>query len=634
MSPPPLRAGVGLKPDHYRAALEAGGGDPPSSTDDLEGFWLEVHPENYMTPGGPRLPWLDAIAARWPVSLHGVGASLGGAEPVDAGHLECLKALVDRVRPALVSEHVAWSGWGGTYFADLLPLPATREALDRLVANIDQMQTALGRPILIENPALYLSLHGDLEEPELLVEACRRTGCGLLLDVNNVFVSATNLGRDPVAYLDAIPADLVGEIHLAGHAPDARLGDALLIDSHGAPVAEAVWRLYEHALARLGPKPTLIERDANLPPFPELMAERGRAQDLLSEHVEPLHPRAATTGARVVEATISVGGARRTPPPLEGEGAGGRGARDARPGRPREAGRLASSASRSRSSPPPRPLAPSPRGGGGVESLPRLKVAEGSELAAFQGRFAAGLLQGEPPAEAARDADWRARYAVYQNNVVTALADALVKSFPAVERLVGADFMRAAAAAFVRAHPPTERALTLAGEGFAEFLRTFAAARGMPYLADVAAMDRAWLEAMFAAESPALGASALDALEPASVAALAPGLVASARIVGSPFPAHTIWRANREGDPPGRIRLDVEGETALFWRAGEPRVRHRALATGEAAFARALGAGATLAAAGGTALAADPGFDVTATFAGFLAAGVLARPTELKDASS
>lgn len=289
-SPTPLRAGLSLKPEHYRAALEARAGDDTSA---LEGFWLEVHPENYMTPGGPRLPWLEAIAGRWPISLHGVSASLGGAEPLNADHLKRLRALVDRFEPALVSEHVAWSGRGGVHFADLLPLPPTRQALDRLVENIDQMQTALGRPILIENPALYMALDGELEEPELLAEACRRTGCGILLDVNNVFVCARNLGRNARAYIEALPPELVGEIHLAGHSPDARLGEALLIDSHGAPVAEAVWDLYAHALGHVGPRPTLIERDDNIPPFAELMAERGRAQSLLTEQSRVRAPEAA-----------------------------------------------------------------------------------------------------------------------------------------------------------------------------------------------------------------------------------------------------------------------------------------------------------------------------------------------------
>ena len=277
-----LRAGVGLKPEHYRAVLDAGVEAASGRNPAPPGFWLEVHPENYMTAGGPRLPWLDVIADHFPLSLHGVGASLGGAEPVDRDHLARLKTLADRCQPALVSEHVAWSAFGGRYFADLLPLPTTREALRRLTANVDQMQTALGRTILIENPALYMSLAGDLEEPDFLVEACRATGCGLLLDVNNVYVSARNLGRNARSYVDALPGDLVGEIHVAGHAPDARRGEDLLIDSHGAPVSEDVWDLLAYAVARFGPKPVLVERDANLPPFDELMAERARADAVLA----------------------------------------------------------------------------------------------------------------------------------------------------------------------------------------------------------------------------------------------------------------------------------------------------------------------------------------------------------------
>lgn len=268
----PLGAGVGLKPDHYAAVREAGAaGALP------EGFWVEVHPENYMTAGGPRLAALDAIAVHAPVSLHGVGASLGGSERLDPEHLKRLRALVDRYEPALVSEHVAWSSFRGACFADLLPVPTTRAALGALVANIDQMQTALGRSILIENPALYVTLPGEMGEPDFLAEACARAGCGLLLDVNNVFVSAHNLGRDARAYIDAIPRDLACEIHVAGHAPDANPESGLLIDSHDAPVPEAVWALLAYALARFGPTPTLVERDGNIPPYKELMAERARA---------------------------------------------------------------------------------------------------------------------------------------------------------------------------------------------------------------------------------------------------------------------------------------------------------------------------------------------------------------------
>lgn len=267
-----LTAGVSLKPDYVSAAL----------AETSAGLWFEVHPENYMAEGGPRLAALAAVAERWPISLHGVGLSLAADEPPDEDHLAALARLVDRFRPALVSEHLAWSRRRGGYAPDLLPFPRSREALTRIAANVSRMQDALGRQVLIENPSLYLALEGhDFSETDLLAELSRRTGCGLLVDVNNVFVSAHNLGYAAEAYLDALPASAVGEIHLAGHTADARLGEALLIDSHDAAVAEPVWRLYERLIARIGPRPTLVERDDNLPAFEVLMAERDRAQAVL-----------------------------------------------------------------------------------------------------------------------------------------------------------------------------------------------------------------------------------------------------------------------------------------------------------------------------------------------------------------
>ena len=276
--PPPLpaRAGVGLKPEHYRAVLDSA----------IDGLWLEVHPENYMVAGGPRLAWLDALRGQHSLSFHGVGASLGGPDPLDGDHLHALKQLIDRFEPASVSEHVAWCAAGGRYFADLFPLPRTDEALCHLINRIDAFQTALGRTILIENPSVYLPLKSEMDEPDFLVELCRRTGCGLLLDVNNVYVSAINTGFDAATYMDAIPGTYVGEVHLAGHEADARRGDALLIDTHGAPVAEAVWRLYHRLIDRIGSRPTLIERDANIPCFGDLIAERDRADALLQRQLE------------------------------------------------------------------------------------------------------------------------------------------------------------------------------------------------------------------------------------------------------------------------------------------------------------------------------------------------------------
>lgn len=275
---PPLSAGLGLKPVHGEAALACS----------LPGLWFEVHAENWMLPGGPRPRWLEAVRAAHPLSLHGVALSLAGTEPLDADHLGRLAALVRRLAPALVSEHLAWSGLGGRYFPDLLPFQRTGEALRRIASRIDQAQSALGTPIAIENPSHYLRMAGhDWDEIGFLAELARRTGCGLLLDVNNVHVSARNLGFDAAAYLDRFPADAVMEIHLAGHGIDRALGPALLVDSHDAPVAPRVWALYRRVVARIGPRPTLIERDGNIPPFEELLAERAMAEDTLQRAAEP-----------------------------------------------------------------------------------------------------------------------------------------------------------------------------------------------------------------------------------------------------------------------------------------------------------------------------------------------------------
>lgn len=269
--PAPAHAGVSLKPQHYAEALAAR----------APGLWFEVHAENYMAAGGPRLAWLDAIADSRPLSLHGVGLSLAADEPPDEGHLAAWRVLVDRYRPARVSEHLAWSKRQGVYAPDLLPFPRSRAMLDRIVANLGRMQDALARPVLIENPSLYLPLKGhEMDEVEFLARMAERTGCGLLVDVNNVFVSAHNLGYSPEAYLDALPAAAVGEIHLAGHSEDANLG-GLLIDSHDAPVAEPVWRLYARLIDRIGPRPTLIERDGAIPAFEALLAEQARAEALM-----------------------------------------------------------------------------------------------------------------------------------------------------------------------------------------------------------------------------------------------------------------------------------------------------------------------------------------------------------------
>lgn len=273
----PPTAGVGLKPQHYAEALAC------PAVGAQAGLWFEVHPENYMVDGGPRLAWLSAVRERRPLSLHGVGLSLAGDERPDVEHLTRFRALIDRFEPFVVSEHLAWSRRGGVYHPDLLPIPRTTETLSLVARNIDIAQAALGRPLLIENPTHYLrTLQHDWDEVEFLAEVARRTGCDLLIDVNNVFAGASNVGFDAGDWLDRVPPGLIGEIHLAGHRPDAELGQALLIDSHDAPVAEAVWALFERLIGRIGPRPTLIERDGDVPAFSALLEEQARAAGVLA----------------------------------------------------------------------------------------------------------------------------------------------------------------------------------------------------------------------------------------------------------------------------------------------------------------------------------------------------------------
>ena len=239
--------------------------------------WLEVHAENYMG-GGPALRALERIRADYPIALHGVGLSLGSADGPDPRHLDRLRRLVDRVEPALVSEHLSWSIAGGAYLNHLLPLPYTEESLALVGAHVARTQEALGRSILLENPATYLRFrHSTIAETDFLDAIARTTGCGLLCDVNNVYVSGHNLGFDPLAYVDALAASAIGEIHLAGHSVNDADGRAILIDDHGAPVAPEVWRLYAHVLRRVGPRPTLIEWDTNLPALDVLLDEARRA---------------------------------------------------------------------------------------------------------------------------------------------------------------------------------------------------------------------------------------------------------------------------------------------------------------------------------------------------------------------
>lgn len=265
----PAVAGIGLRGPHIAEIL---------ATRPALG-WCEVHPENYMA-GGPALSRLHAIRREYPVSLHGVGMSLGSAEGLDPRHLARLKSLTGQIEPGLVSEHLAWSVIDGTYLNDLLPLPYTEESLEIVSRNVQTMQEALGRAILVENPSAYLRFeHSPIPEPEFLAELVRRTGCGLLCDVNNIHVTCTNFTLDALAYLDALPAGAVGEIHVAGHHRGEYDGRAVLIDEHGSRTIPPVWSLYRYALGRFGRVPTLVEWDKQIPELAVLMDEARIADD-------------------------------------------------------------------------------------------------------------------------------------------------------------------------------------------------------------------------------------------------------------------------------------------------------------------------------------------------------------------
>ena len=277
----PAQAGLGLKPQHVRDVLQ---------TNPALGFF-EVHAENYMVAGGRFHQDLTAISERYALSVHGVGLSIGGDAPLDKAHLARLKTLLDRYQPQSFSEHLAWSSHGSNFYNDLLPISYTEHSLQRVCEHIDQVQNTLGRRMLLENPSTYLQYAGNtISEAPFISEVVQRTGCGLLLDVNNVYVSCTNHGLCPLGYLRQLPLHSVGEIHLAGFAEDKdAAGDRLLIDNHGSPVAAAVWALFEQALRLLGrPVATLIERDNDIPEWSVLLAEAHWAQMRL-EHAAVMH---------------------------------------------------------------------------------------------------------------------------------------------------------------------------------------------------------------------------------------------------------------------------------------------------------------------------------------------------------
>jgi uncharacterized protein len=268
----PLSSGIGLKPQHFTEAIQA------KSQQLSQQPWFEVHPENYLMAGGPLLHGLTQIREQFALSLHSVGMSPGSADGVNVEHVRRIKALCDRLQPALVSDHLAWTRWQQHALNDLLPIPYSEMALTTVCNNLDHIQSLLGRSIAIENPSLYLALpNGDYDEAEFLVQLAKRTDCRLLLDLNNLIVNSNNIGLDASAYLRQIPPALVAEYHLAGHKVEQLPEGVLCIDDHGSPVSERVWQLYNEALQVIGPRPTLLEWDTNVPEFSVLQTEAAKA---------------------------------------------------------------------------------------------------------------------------------------------------------------------------------------------------------------------------------------------------------------------------------------------------------------------------------------------------------------------
>jgi len=303
--PAPRRAGVGLRGVHHADWLE----QRPQCG------WLEAHAENYFAEGGPLPALLEDLRCDYPLSIHGVGLGLGSAGPPDRAHLDRLATLVRRLQPAIVSEHLCWGSWQGLHFNDLLPLPFTEESLSLMCARLGELQEALGRQVLIEHLASYVEFEeSTLAEGEFLRELAQRSGCGLLLDLNNLHVNSINHGIDPLTFLEALPAEAIGEIHLAGHTPAVVDGHPVLIDTHGSAICDAVWDLYREALRRFGARPTLVEWDTDVPPLATLLAEAAKADRIADECVAAASTAPAANAAPGVGAAPGVSAASAVTP--------------------------------------------------------------------------------------------------------------------------------------------------------------------------------------------------------------------------------------------------------------------------------------------------------------------------------
>jgi uncharacterized protein len=497
--------------------------------------WLEVHTENYMGGGKP-LAYLESIRANYPISLHGVGLSLGSAEGLDPAHLDGIRRVIERIEATLVSEHLSWSVVDGRYLADLLPLPMTEEALETVCRHVDQTQNYLRHRILVENPSSYLRYrHSTIPEWEFLSAVARRTGCGILCDVNNIFVSAANHGWSPSAYLAALPPAAIGEIHLAGHSiRELENGLVLRIDDHGSRVIWEVWALYAEALVRFGPVPTLIEWDTNQ--RSKFCSTRRSAPRYCSTR---FGERASMPTLLEIQRAVYHSLVQRDDDPLAGH-------------------------------------------------------------IVFDGIAGADRLN------------------ICRNTFVGSLTNALRLAYPAIHRLVGAEFFESAARIFIEAQPPRGAYLDAYGAEFPEFLAGFPSAASLAYLPGVARLEWAVNRALHAVDVEALDLSRLAALDPADHGRVVFQSHPSVSLVRADHPVDAIWRAVLAQDDAAMAAIDIgAGAVWLLVERQESGVEVRRLSEPEWRFAAELCASRPLQAA----IAAAPETDAAILLADHLAAG-------------
>jgi len=580
-------AGVGLRAPHYREFLDS----RPRVA------WLEVHTENFLDQAGWDFHVLETLRQDYPFSLHGVGLGIGSARGFSEAHLERVRSLVQRIEPELVSEHLSWGAVADRHLNDLLPLALDHAALHLLVERVARVQDVLGRRILLENVSTYLRFADDaMSEAEFLAELARRTGCGLLLDVNNLYVNQCNHGEDPLAALAAIPVGSVDEIHLGGHlvTPEA------VIDHHGARVAEAVWQIYDAALRRFGQVPTLIEWDTDLPALDVLLDEAGRATAALAKisasgqysgcaPARDVHgPSQARTDAAHVPAVVAMLAA---------------------PARTAQA-----------SIPAPAPAAPA-----SMAQAPATAAAPagGETLAGHQQHFAAAMFShahDAPVLAAVRAPHAQHRLALYRGNLSASWHKVLLNAYPVIAQLVGEEFFTALAREYGRAHPSTDGDLNRFGAHFASFLQAFPHTQDLPYLPDMARLEWLIYRAHFAESAPPLMPKAM-AMAPEAFEAAHAHMHPAAALFESQWAIVEMWQAHQ----PGSAELPQEIASASYALVSRPQ--WRALVTpltcASAAALKALQDGASMGAALDAAFAEDEEFDITGQLRLWLESGAL-----------